>query len=450
MNSIFVSVHKNERIKGCLIISFVTCFIKLVGYFEKIVVAYFLGTDILADIYNTIFLLITTLFIIFREIIEPGFLNIFQKARLNKNVDGELSVFVTFFICLFLISLCVSLCFYFFSSPIIKILLPGFDQKNLNLASDLMQISSLSLVFLITSNLTFITLTIYDKFATASIGDLIFKLVLLISLILFTDHLGIYSFVCGIILGSFVKLFVHLLYLKRLYVKQNQECLFNMKYLKDFVMMSWPLFLGMLFSQISSYIDTMFASLLDSGSISALAYSKKIVDLPIVVIPYAIGIVYFPYFSKMYLSQFSINMKRKLYNILSVIFVLFIPISFIFFFFSDSIVKLLFQRGAFDSYSTILTAKPLSIYSLGIPAFAIETILVLYYFSKSDIKTPIFIGVCCVLINIVMTFVLMAYIGYLAIALSYVISKTTKVIILLILLKKSKPPINSPLPVLFP
>lgn len=436
MNSIITSIYKNERFKGCLIISFITCFIKLIGYFEKIIVAYFWGTDILADIYNTIFLLITTFFILFREIIEPGFLNIFQKARLKNNVGGEWSVFVTFFICLFLISLCVTFCFYFFSFPIVKIILPGFELKNMNLAANLLQISSLSLVFLITSNLTFITLTIYDKFALASVGDLIFKLVLLISLILFTDQLGIYSFACGIILGSFVKLFVHLFSLKKLYVKSNQKYLCNLKYLKDYMVISWPLFLGMLFSQTSSYVDTMFASLLDSGSISALAYSKKIVDLPIVVIPYAIGIVYFPYFSKMHLSKSGINMKRKLYNLISIILVLFIPITFIFFFFSNYIVELLFQRGAFDSYSTILTAKPLSIYSLGMPTFAIETILVLYYYSKSDIKTPIFVGICCVLINIVLTFVFIVHIGYLAIALSYVISKTTKVFILLILLRK--------------
>jgi putative peptidoglycan lipid II flippase len=103
------------------------------------------------------------------------------------------------------------------------------------------------------------------------------------------------------------------------------------------------------------------------------------------------------------------------------------------FFFSEEIIQLVFQRGAFNSDSTFLTAKPLAIYSLGMLAFAIETVLVVAYFAVSDTKTPVFIGIICVIINILITWFLIHYISYSGIAWGLVISKTIKVIILLYL-----------------
>ena len=69
------------------------------------------------------------------------------------------------------------------------------------------------------------------------------------------------------------------------------------------------------------------------------------------------------------------------------------------------------------------------------PAFAIETVLVIAYFSLSDTKTPIFTGIICVIINITITWILLQYAGYLGIAWGLVASKSLKVIVLLYLLR---------------
>lgn len=67
--------------------------------------------------------------------------------------------------------------------------------------------------------------------------------------------------------------------------------------------------------------------------------------------------------------------------------------------------------------------------------FAIETILVIYYFAHSNTKTPIFVGILSVLENIILTIILIQFFGYVGIAMALVISKATKNIVLLWLLK---------------
>jgi peptidoglycan biosynthesis protein MviN/MurJ (putative lipid II flippase) len=104
-------------------------------------------------------------------------------------------------------------------------------------------------------------------------------------------------------------------------------------------------------------------------------------------------------------------------------------------FFSRPIIEIIFQRGAFDVNSTIQTAKPFLVYSIGLVFFAIETILVIFYYSLADTKTPVFVGMICVVINILLTWLLVNIIGYIGIALAYILQKILKNIILLLLLK---------------
>ena len=101
---------------------------------------------------------------------------------------------------------------------------------------------------------------------------------------------------------------------------------------------------------------------------------------------------------------------------------------------ADSI-EIVFQRGAFDTNSTMLTTKPFLVYSTGLVFFAIETILVIFYYSKADTKTPVFVGIVCVVINILLTWIFIQFLGYIGIALALVIQKAIKNIVLLLLLK---------------
>ena len=130
------------------------------------------------------------------------------------------------------------------------------------------------------------------------------------------------------------------------------------------------------------------------------------------------------------------KLKDLLANSLKWIVIVFLPIAAFFFVFSTPLIEIIFERGAFNAASTILTARPLMVYSLGLVFFAIETILVIFYYANADTKTPVFVGMICVVLHIALSLVLIKIMGYIGIALSFVIQKSVKNLVLLYLVRQ--------------
>jgi murein biosynthesis integral membrane protein MurJ len=253
-------------------------------------------------------------------------------------------------------------------------------------------------------------------------------------MILFYEEYGIMGAAIGILIGSVGRLSVHLTKLLR---KINiRKIKLEDQYKRRIWLLTWPLLIGVGFSQIGVLVDNIFASFLQEGAIAALSYSKKIVELPVVVFPYVLSVVVFPYFSQLSIAKEHERLRNLLADSLKWIVIFFLPIAAYFYVFSPQITEIIFQRGAFNAHSTLLTSKPLAVYSLGMVFFAIETILVIFYYANADTKTPIFIGIGCVILNIILTYIFIQYIGYIGIALAYVMQKAVKNIILLILVER--------------
>jgi murein biosynthesis integral membrane protein MurJ len=421
-------------LRSSIIVALITLLAKVLGYCEKIVLAFYYGTSYESDVYNTVIAIILSVFIFFREIVEPGFLNVFVKALKSNDERGAWKLFNKFSFDIVLATVSFSVVVYLFPGYIIDLFAPGFQAEKRELAIRLIQISFPATVFLSLSSLTNITLNGLKMFALPTFGDFAFKLVILVSLVALFQTFGIYAVAIGILCGAIVKLLIHYSYLSGKVSWQWPAA--NRTYVKNAWQLTWPLLIGVSFSQIASLVDNVFASYLREGTISALGYARKIVELPVILFPYILSVVIFPYFSELAISKDKIKQSRLLQQSLGIITLVFLPLGGFFSMFSREIVEIIFQRGAFDTYSTLLTYKPLALYSLGMIFFAIETVLVVFYFSNADTRTPIAIGVICVIENILLTYFLINTIGYIGIPIALVISKGTKVIVLLSLLKK--------------
>lgn len=75
------------------------------------------------------------------------------------------------------------------------------------------------------------------------------------------------------------------------------------------------------------------------------------------------------------------------------------PVSIILVTMSKPIVRIIFQRGAFDINAAILTSKVLASYSFGLVAMAIISLITKAYYSIQDMKTPILISLTALILN---------------------------------------------------
>jgi putative peptidoglycan lipid II flippase len=103
----------------------------------------------------------------------------------------------------------------------------------------------------------------------------------------------------------------------------------------------------------------------------------------------------------------------------------------------EPIIKLLFQRGAFDATATVMTARALLYYSIGLWAFAGLRVFVSAFYSLQDTKTPVKVAVAAMLLNIIFSVLLMntpLEHGGLALALS--LASGLQLLMLVFLLRK--------------
>ena len=422
-------ISKSSIVLGC-----VTIGTKGIGYLEKIILAYYFGTTLKVDVYNVILLAITNIFIFFREIVEPGYLNLFLKKKNANDDEGAWKLFNTYFSYILLASGLITIGAMMFPESIIKLYSPGLSEENKEITRIFVLIAMPSCIFLSLSTLTGITLNALKQFWIPASGELALKILVIIALLGLYTTMGIYAAAIGLLIGSAIKLIVHLGFLWRYWLIKRVD--FSIKYIKSTWSMTWPLIIGVIFSQIHTIVDTAFASYSSEGSLSALSYAKKIIDFPILIFPYALSIVIFPYMSEYVISNNKEKMETLFAKILHILCIVFVPLAIIFFVNASEIVNIAFKRGSFTQSSVDITSLPLQFYSIGLVFFALEAIIVIFFFAHANTKTPIIIGMLCSIEAILLTIAFTRHFGFAGVALSLVVSKMTKTVILLVVARR--------------
>jgi len=105
---------------------------------------------------------------------------------------------------------------------------------------------------------------------------------------------------------------------------------------------------------------------------------------------------------------------------------------------SNQIVNALFGYGSFSIKDVEMTAAALKFFGYGVPAFALIKILSNFFFARDNTKTPFYISVFIVTLNILISLSLFSKIGFIIIPIATSISTWAGVIIYLYLLNLKK------------
>lgn len=153
---------------------------------------------------------------------------------------------------------------------------------------------------------------------------------------------------------------------------------------------------------VAPFIDTVIASLLPTGSRTALYYADRINQLPLGVLGIALGTVLLPEMSaKLALgdtkgSDAAQNRAAALSLFLT------LPFAIVFLTIPDTIMHAIFAHGAFDRSAAELSALALATYGIGLPAFALVRILASTFYARHDTMTPARATVTAIIINILL------------------------------------------------
>ena len=421
-------------------VSFYTFISRILGFIRDIFIANFLGSTVTSDAFFVAFRLPN----FFRRVLAEGaysaaLIPIFSGVVIDSKDDHEAADFVenTMSLLLF-VTIILTFIFYFGMPYIIQVLAPGFssNKEAFDLAVQFGKIIFPYLIFIsLVAHFTSI-INVHGKFAAGAFAPAILNISFILSLFILTPQLSSagHALSYGVLIGGlFQFIFMYKAVLKfyrpRIRIPKLNERL------RNFLRLFFPGFIGSGVVQLNIIIGTIIASFLPIGAISHIYYADRLNQLPLAIFGIAMGIVLLPSLSKAIKNNDKKKIEITQNRSLEFCLLISLPSSVGLYFLSNSIISTLFERGAFLAEDTLYTAKVLSIFSLGLPAYILIKVLVTCFFAREDTKTPLYTSSLSVVINIILSLIFISTMREMGIALATAISAWINVLLLFFILR---------------
>lgn len=402
-------------LKSAILLILLLIISKFLGIIREVLLAQKFATSYITDAYIVAISLPTVIFTIFAS----GFSNSYVSVFMRIKSDRRYTFFNNTFYTLVVISIIISLICFFSSEWLVKILAPGFNGKDRLLTIFFVKIIVFYLPLYTAFNILSAHLMSNEKFFLTNFCNFIVANIIIILSIVFASiknpNILIYGYVISMAVPVAILLIV---FIKNKELKYNFSVNIKDNDFKQLFKIAFPLGLSSFVNQINGVIDKIFASLSESGIMSALSYANRLQILPYSLIISSFLTLLKPALNRNFANK---DIKKAICNgqfIILSSFYTCIPISFFLYKFSFPIVSLLLERGIFSSKSTFLVSTCLSYYAIGIPFYAcreiITSILAANYKQKSILKNT----VLCVVLNIVLNLIFTKIIGYKGLPLS--------------------------------
>jgi len=182
-------------------------------------------------------------------------------------------------------------------------------------------------------------------------------------------------------------------------------------------------------TQINIFIGTVIASQ-GPSAISWLYYADRLYQLPLGIVGIAIGVVLLPELSRHLKGGREKEAAAAQNQSLFLGLLLTLPASLALIVIAEPIIRVLFERGAFDPTDTAATGAALVAFAAGLPAFVMIKVFQPAFFAREDTRTPTAFAGVSALVNIGLSVALFPLYAQVGIALATTIAGWTNLVLL--------------------
>ncbi len=394
---------------------------RIFGFIRDMLIARVLGAGRLSDIFLAAFKLPN----LFRDLLGEGALSaIFIPMYTDSKKDEGFAKNVFSWLALGLLG--IALIFEIFMPLVIWVLAPGFDADpgKMEMTVVISRIMFVYVIFVCAAAFLSAVLNAFSRFLLAAFMPVLLNIMLIGALLLsafFASDTVLYIMAATVVLSGVIQVAVlwHRIRQKhfglRLVIPRWTPGIKNMlKRLSISIV-------GSGFYQITIIVGTLVASF-QSGAVSWLYYSDRIVQLPFAMIGLAVGTVLMSSISNalaeknmrsVYIQQNS-SMRRSLMLLLPCVAGLFVL--------AEPIIRYLFEYGAWTSASTHAVAMAIMIQVFVLPAMLTSQIYSKTLYASQDVKTPVKTSMISLAVAAAIYLAAFPFIGYLAIPVGVVAS----------------------------
>jgi len=413
--------------RSFFIVSFYTFLSRILGFLRDIFIAKYLGSTVTSDAFFVAFRIPN----FFRRVLAEGaysaaLIPVFSGIVLESKDDSEAAdFFENTMSMLLIVTVLLSVLFYFGMPFVIQVLAPGFstNKEAYDLAVHFGKIIFPYLIFIsLVAHFTSI-INVHEKFAAGAFVPAILNISFILSLFFLTSHLSSagHALAYGVLIGGILQFVFMYRAVLKLYKPRLRFPKINKK-IKNFFTLLFPGIISSGVIQLNIVIGTIIASFLPVGAISHIYYADRLNQLPLAIFGIALGIVLLPRLSKAIKQNNQTDINSIQNRSLEFSLLIALPSAVGLYVLAYPIIHILFERGAFVHEDTFFTANVLSFFALGLPAYIIIKILVTCFFAREDARTPLYISIISVISNITLSLILIQSMREMGIAMATAIS----------------------------
>jgi putative peptidoglycan lipid II flippase len=319
---------------------------------------------------------------------------------------------------------------------VVRLVAPGFSGETYEIAVVMSRILLPGLMFMGLSGLSAGVLHTKKNFVTPAIVAFPSNLIIIVGAVFFGVRYGIVGLAWATIVGIASQFLIQLPAVARTGVFTRDKLLWKHPGLKKMAVLLPPVLLGGAALELKSIIDRVFGSLLPEGSIAALNFSNRIYLLPHSILILALLTVIYPTLVELHVEAKVKEFKETLRQGIGLMIVSITPMMAGLIVLRVPVVRLLFERGAFDVAATESTAFALAFYSLGLVGVGWQLLMNRAFYAMKDTVTPMVVTLVLVVMNIVFNWFLIKPLGHGGIALGTALSINVGTVLVWYLLRK--------------
>jgi putative peptidoglycan lipid II flippase len=394
---------------------------RLTGFARDIMLAAILGAGPMADAFFVALRLPNH----FRAIFAEGAFNaafVPAYAHLHGQSQASAKLFADrIFTLLFSAQLVLLVLALLFMPQVIAILAPGFsdDPARGKLAIELTRITFPYLLLITLVTLYGGMLNVMHRFATAAAAPIFLNLSMMATLALavFFPSAG-HAAAWGVLIAGILEFLLLAGDAARSGILPKFAPLKLDADVRAFFRALGPATVGSMGTQVALFADTIIATFLPAGALSALYYADRLNQLPIGVIGIAIGTVLLPEMSRRLISgdhAGAMASQRRAFD-----FTLLFSVPFVAAFLTipDVIMRAMFARGAFSKADAAAAGATLAAYAVGLVPFVLIRSAVATFYARKDTATPVKAALTGVAVNVALKIALVGALAQVGLALA--------------------------------
>lgn len=311
---------------------------------------------------------------------------------------------------------------------IVSLITPGFSAEAQRKTVELTRLMFLSPIFLGISGVLGGILQSFKRFLLYSLAPILYNLGIIFGALYLSKDFGMLGLAWGVVIGAALHMLVQLPTVFGLGFRYHFRFDFKDFKTRQIGRMMVPRTLSLAISQINLVVTTIIASSLASGSLAVFNFANNLQSFPIGIFGISYAVAAFPALAAA--ASDREKLKQNFSSPFRQILFFIIPATVFLITLRAQIIRVVLGTGEFDWRATVLTMDCLAAFALSLFAQATIPLLVRVFYARHNSKTPFYLGLVTVLINIILAWYLAPILGVTGLVLAFSVANIINFILL--------------------